>query len=283
MIKLILLLAVSNAICLTVPTVPLNNGQKIPIVGFGTSGVTEQALKDAINAGYRHIDIALNHDDSEVLIGKVLKELITNGKVKRDDLFIVSKLEIKYHKRNEVTQGMKLSLKRLQLDYVDIYLVHPPESTSTHVSLVETWQGMTDLLRANLTRSIGVTNFDEKQIDQITANGGVVPVTNQVFCNPYHNQKKLLSYLNQHKITLTAYSALGGSSSPNLLKDSKLNEISKRHNVSVAQVLLRYQIERNVIVIPKTNNPKYIKENINLFNFKLTKEDIKEIEALNKN
>ena len=283
MIKLILLLAVGNAICLTVPTLPLNNGLKIPIVGFGTSGITEQALRDAINAGYRHIDTSLNYNDSEIIIGKVLKELIGNGKVKREDLFIVSKLETNYHKRDQVPQGIKLSLKRLQLDYIDMYLVHAPGSTPAHVSLVETWQGMTDVLRANLTRSIGVSNFDDKQIDQITANGAVVPVTNQVFCNPYQNQKKLLSYLTQHKITLTAYSPVGGRTYPNLLKDSKLNEIGKRHNVSAAQVSLRYQIERNVIVIPKANNQKYIEEDINLFNFKLTEQEIKEIEALNKN
>jgi len=282
LLKLVLLLALNCVLSEPIPTLLLNNGQKIPIVGFGTSGITDQAIRDAIDAGYRHIDTSLNYNESEVIIGKVLKELIASGKVKREDLFMVSKLEEDYHQRTRVPEGIKLSLKRLQLDYLDMYLVHAPGSKPANISLVETWQGMTDVLKANLTRSIGVSNYNEQQIDEIIANGGVVPVNNQVWCNPYHTDTKLLTYLTKHNITLTAWAPIGGIYDPTLLDDKKLIEIGKRHNVSAAQVSLRFQIQRNVIVIPKSNTQKYIKEDIDLFGFKLTDEEMKEIEALDK-
>ena len=266
------------------PTLLMNNGLKIPIVGLGAMGISEEAVREAIADGYRHIDTSLNYkasdgkQDSEVIIGKVLKELIKEGKVKREELFVVSKLESNFHERKKVPEGLKKSLSRLGLDYLDMYLVHSP---STNVALEETWLGMTDVLKANLTKSIGVSNFNEAQLDKISANG-TKPVTNQVISNPYRNQNKLLSYLNKHNITLTAYSPLGGRHDPNLLKESKLIEVGKRHNVSAAQVALKYQVQRGVIVIPKANTPKYIKENIDLFGFTLTETDIKEIESLNK-
>jgi len=256
----------------------------LPIVGLGAMGITEQAVRDAIADGYTHIDTSLVYGDSELLIAKVLKDVFKEGKIKRQDLFIVSKLEKDYHQRKRVTEGIKTSLNRLGLDYLDLYLVHHPVSTNpANVDIEETWLGMTDVLKANLTRSIGVSNFNETHLDKILSKkDNVKPVTNQVISNPFRNQKKLLSYLTAHNITLTAYSPLGGSHDPNLLKVPELIEIGHKHNVSAAQVALKYQVQRGVIVIPKANNPKYIKENIDLFGFKLTDEDIKEIEKLNK-
>ena len=172
---------------------------------------------------------------------------------------------------------------RLGLDYLDLYLIHGPQGSPSNVSLVETWQGMIDVLKANLTRSIGVSNFDIDQLEKISANGAYIrPVTNQVKSNPYHTQKKLLEYSNKHNITITAYSPLGGSRDPNLLKEPKLVAIGKKYNASVAQVALKYQVQRGVIAIPKANNPKYLKENLDLFRFTLTKDDIKQIESLNR-
>ena len=282
--KLILISILSEVLFAEIPTLLLNNGHRIPIIGLGTSGITEAAVREAIADGYRHIDTSLNYNDSEIIIGKVIKQLIKEGKVKREDLFIVSKVETDYHQRKRVPEGIKKSLKRLQLDYLDLYLIHGPGSTNpANVDVEETWLGMEDVLKANLTRSIGVSNFNEEQLERISAKGkNQKPVTNQVICNPYRNQKKLLSYLTQHNITLTAYSPLGGISDPNLLKDPKLVEIGHKHNVSSAQVALKYQVQRGVIVIPKANTPKYIKQNFDLFGFQLTQQDIKDIEALNK-
>jgi len=273
----VLILTVSSAI---VPKLLQNDGSEIPVVGLGTGTTTVEAVQDAIEAGYRHFDTSLDYKDSEITIGKALKALISEGKIKRTDLYIVSKLEARDHARSRVPIGIKQSLANLGLDYLDLYLIHWPNST---VDILETWHGMEDVHKLGLTKSIGLSNFNEEQINRILANGTIKPVTNQVQCNPYNNQKKLLNYLNSHNITLTAYSPLGGTKgSENLLSDAKLHEIGTKHSVTSAQVALKYQLQRNVIVIPKSLQKKYIYENIDLFNFTLSDNDIKEIDALNK-
>ncbi len=155
-------------------------------------------------------------------------------------------------------------LTNLGLEYLDLYLIHNSRST---VDILETWKGMEDVLKKGLAKSIGVSNFNEQQIDRILANSSVKPVTNQVQCNPYYNRKKLLTYLSSKNITLTAYSPLGGRvGSENLLKDKKMVEIGHKHNVSAAQIALGNQIQRGVIVIPKSVTKKYIIENKGLQN-----------------
>jgi diketogulonate reductase-like aldo/keto reductase len=221
---------------------------KIPIVGLGTwktGANTYQAVRDAIEAGYRHIDTSLNYG-IEKDVGRAIKDLITEGKIKREDLYVVSKLEGNDHPRSRFCIGIKESLANLGLKYLDLYLVHHPvESTDS----VETWAGMEDVHKEGLTKSIGVSNFNEQQLDHILAKATVKPVTNQVLCNPYHNQKKLLTYLTKHNITLTAWSPLAHGAEK-LLSDEKLVSIGKAHNVSAAQIALKYQVQRNVIVIP---------------------------------
>ncbi len=264
------------------PRLLLNDGFKMPIVGLGTSHTgndTYRSVRDAIEAGYRHIDTSLNYG-TEQDIGKALKDLIKEGKVKREELFIVSKLETADHERSRVPRGLNESLTNLGLEYLDLYLIHNSRST---VDIVETWKGMEDVHKKGLAKSIGVSNFNEQQIDRILENSSVKPVTNQVQCNPYNNQKKLLTYLTSKNITLTAYSPLGGrAGSENLLKDKNLAEIGHKHNVSAAQTALRYQIQRGVIVIPKSVTKKYIIENIDIFNFTLTESEMHEIDSLNK-
>jgi diketogulonate reductase-like aldo/keto reductase len=142
---------------------------------------------------------------------------------------------------------------------------------------------MEDVHKEGLTKSIGVSNFNEQHLDHILAKATVKPVTNQVLCNPYYNPKKLLSYLTQHNITLTAWSPLGGSGTNGvgrLLSDAKLISIGKAHNVSVAQIALKYQVQRNVIVIPSSTQKKYIIEDIDLFHFNLTDAEVKEIDSM---
>ncbi|XP_054152485.1 prostaglandin F synthase 1-like [Oppia nitens] len=280
-LTLLAIILAFKCISADIPTRLLNNGQKIPIVGLGAGHVTEESVRSALEVGYRHIDTSLNYGDSEIIIGKVLKEVLKDGKIKRQDLYIVSKLETEYHTRSRVPEGIKKSLQRLDLDYLDLYLIHSPDSQPANITVGETWLGMIDVLKANLTRSIGVSNFNQKQLDEVIAKG-VVPVTNQVICNPYVNERKLLAYADSHNVTLTAYSPVGGRAYPDLLKDPKLIEIGNKYKVSSAQVALRFEIQRGVIAIPNSQNPKYIKENIDVFGFKLTDEDIKAIEALNK-
>ncbi|XP_054161379.1 9,11-endoperoxide prostaglandin H2 reductase-like [Oppia nitens] len=273
-VVLTLTCAFSTLMAIDVPTVTLNNGVKMPIVGYGAGHVTEQSVRDALIAGYRHIDTSLNYGQSEHIIGKVLKEY--ENKIKREDLFITSKLENDYHSRSKVHKGIKESLANLGVKYLDLYLIHYP-----HENWVETWEGMIEVLKQNLTRAIGVSNFDEHQLNQVMAKG-VVPVVNQIICNPYQNQHTMLDFAKKHKIAITAWSPLGGPTYPGLLKDKKMVEIAAKHNVSTAQVALRFEIQRNVIVIPNSKTDKYIKENINVFGFKLTDEEMKSIEKLNK-
>lgn len=264
------------------PKINLNDGHQIPLVGLGTwkSGPeVYQAIIDAIEAGYRHIDTSLGYG-TEADIGKAVKQLISDGKIKREELYIVSKLEADGHTRAKVAEGIKKSLANLGMDYLDLYLIHFPVNDNT---IVDTWLGMEDVYGQGLTKSIGVSNFNEKEVDLVLANGKVKPVTNQVISNPYKTQKSLLTYLNGKNITLTAYSPLGGDGEVSqLTSEPKIAAIAKTHNVTGAQVVLRYQIERNVIVIPKSITKKYILEDIDLFGFKLSDQEIKDIESLNK-
>jgi diketogulonate reductase-like aldo/keto reductase len=262
------------------PRITQNDGSKIPIVGFGTwktGKQTYQAVRDAIDAGYRHIDTSLNYG-IEKEVGKAIKDAITEGKVKREDLYVVSKLEGDYHPRARVPIGIKESLANLGLKYLDLYLVHSPNGAA---DLAETWAGMEDVHKEGLTKSIGVSNFGEHELDHILEKATVKPVTNQVACNPHYGQKGLLTYLNKHNITLTAWSPLAGSGSngvDKLFSDPKLVAIAKAHNVSVAQIALKYNVQRNVIVIPSSTTKQHIIEDIDLFKFKLTEAEFKEID-----
>jgi len=270
------------------PRMTQNDGSKIPVVGFGTgkypfpeAGVYYQAVLDAIDAGYRHIDTALGYE-SEKEIGRAIREKVKAGVIKREDIYVVSKLESwDLNSRDHVLRGINQSLTNLGLEYLDLYLIHGPDKL---VDLRETWAGMEDMRKLGLTKSIGVSNFNETLIDQILANATVKPVTNQVLCHPYKNQRNLQQYLNRHNITLTAYSPLGGTAgAEKLLSDPKLVSIGKAHNVSSAQVALKYQLQRNVIVIPTSTHKQFIIEDIALFNFVLTDDEIRAIDSLNKN
>jgi diketogulonate reductase-like aldo/keto reductase len=266
------------------PRITQNDGSKIPLVGLGTwktGAHTYQAVRDAIEGGYRHIDTSLGYG-TEKDVGRAIKDLITEGKIKREDVYVVSKLEGNNHARARVPVGIKESLANLGLKYLDLYLVHFPSKTTNED--IDTWAGMEDVHKEGLTKSIGVSNFIEQHLDHILAKATVKPVTNQVLCNPYHNQKKLLSYLTKHNITLTAYSPLGGTGEvATLMAETKLVSIAKAHNVTSAQIVLKYQVQRNVIVIPSSTTKTHILEDIDLFNFKLTDAEVQEIDSLSKN
>jgi len=264
------------------PRLALNDGSSIPLVGLGTwkSGTAVyQSVLDAVELGWRHIDTSLGYG-TEPDIGKAIKQLIADGKIKREELYIVSKLEGNYHSRSLVVTGIKQSLANLGLSYLDLYLIHFPVNDST---LVDTWKGMEDVHASGLAKSIGVSNLNEKEVDLILANATVKPVTNQVLSNPYKTQKALLTYLTGKNMTMTAYSPLGGDGEvAKLIVEPKILAVAKAHNVTGAQVVLRYQIERNVIAIPKTIQKKYLIEDFDLFSFKLTAAEIASIETLNK-
>lgn len=295
---------------LNVPNVKFNNGNEIPIFGLGTwksqPGEVTQAVKDAIDIGYRHIDCAHVYGN-EKEVGEAIKAKIAEGVVKREDLFITSKLWNTYHKTELVEPAIKISLKDLGLDYLDLYLIHWPfaykdgpdnfPKTADDLPLIDdtvdyldTWKGMESVLGKKLTKNIGVSNFSSEQIDRLLKNCKVKPVTNQIECHAYLNQKKLSDYCKEKGIVITAYSPLGSPDrpwakpdDPKLMEDKKLQELAKKYKKSPAQVLIRYQLDRGHVVIPKSVTKSRIAENCEVFDFKLNADDIAYIDSFDCN
>ncbi|XP_053978050.1 aldo-keto reductase family 1 member B1-like [Hylaeus volcanicus] len=292
------------------PTMTLSNGQKIPILGLGTwqggddpSGV-EQAVRDAVDAGYRHFDCAHIYGN-EKAIGKALREKINEGVVKREDLFITTKLWNTHHKKHMVVPMCKQSVQKFGFDYVDLYLIHWPVSYDENAKglwpvdekgnplhgqddYVDTWRGMEECVKLGLTKSIGLSNFNSQQIDRILSIAEIKPVMNQVECHPNLNQKKLREFCAKRGIAITAYSPLGSPLRPWVrpndpkvtLEAPEIVTLSKKYGKSPAQIVLRYLVEIGTIPIPKSSSKQRISENINIFDFKLTPEEIASIDKL---
>ncbi|CAH0394359.1 unnamed protein product [Bemisia tabaci] len=291
-----------------IPFVTFNNGQKFPTFGLGTwkskPGQVGQAVKDAIDAGYRHIDCAHVYQN-EKEIGEAITAKIKEGVVKREDLYITSKLWNTFHRPDLVEVGLKTTLTDLQLDYLDLYLIHWPQAYKeggelfpadgdkglySDVSITDTWKAMEVVAEKGLTKSIGISNFNPEQVENILSIAKIKPVTNQIEVHPYLTQKKLREFCKSKGIVVTAYSPLGSPDrpwakpgEPTIMDDPKLKEIAARYNKSTAQIAIRYQIENGNIVIPKSVTKSRIIENIKVFDFKLSPEDIEAIDALNKN
>ncbi|KAK6635424.1 hypothetical protein RUM44_000675 [Polyplax serrata] len=255
---------------MAVPVVKLNNGYSMPAFGLGTwqavPGDVEKAVKTAIDLGYRHFDCALVYRN-EAEVGSAIRQKIKEGAVKREDLFVVSKEHEEFFPKDE-------NGKALLADY----------------DYVDTWKEMEKCVELGLTKSIGLSNFNSQQIDRVLKAATIKPTVNQVECHAYLNQKKLIEFCKSRDIIVTGYSPLGSATrpwaaanDPVLLDDPKLKEIATRLGKTVAQIALRYLVQSGVAPIPKSANPVRLMENINIFDFQLSDEDMKAIDGLHRN
>lgn len=291
-----------------IPTVKLNNGREVPIFGLGTwkskAGEVENAVKNAIDVGYRHIDGALVYGN-EKEVGEAIQSKIAEGVVKREDLFLTSKLWNTFHRPDLVIPSLKQTLADLQTDYIDLYLIHWPQAYQeetilfpkdadgkniySDVDYLDTWKAMEEAVDLGLAKSIGVSNFNAEQLGRILATARIPPANNQVEVHPYLNQEELIAYCTKNGVSVTGYSPLGSADrpwatpdDPKLLEDPKLIELGKKYNKTAAQVVLRWLVQRGVIAIPKTVNKNRLTENMDIFDFTLSEEDMKYVHSLDR-
>lgn len=254
-------------------TITLNNGVKMPQFGLGVFKVADDVaastVKFAIESGYRHIDTAAVYKN-EVGVGQ---GIIDSG-IKREDLFVTTKVWNSDQGYETTLAAFEASRQRLQLDYIDLYLVHWPVKGK----IVETYRALEELYAKGLVRAIGVSNFKEHHLEEIMQHCKVVPAVNQVEYHPLLTQEPLKQYCDKHNIPLTAWSPLMQGN----LDLPLLQELAEKYGKSPAQIVLRWDIQQGVITIPKSTTPSRIVENADIFDFELSAEDMTRISALNK-
>ena len=279
------------------------NGDQIPALGLGTwksePGQVRKAVVWAIEAGFRHLDCAKIYQN-EKEVGEGIEIAIRSGLVKREDLFVTSKLWNNAHKVDQVKPALEKTLKDLGLDYLDLYLVHWPLAFKSGVTFAQeredfytyeeaplsaTWQAMQLMKEIGLTRHIGVSNFNQNKLNELASLPGQQPEMNQVEMHPFLPQADLVNYCKSRAILMTAYSPLGSPDSrsekhaddPKLLTNDKIKKIADQHGASVGQVLIAWSIARDIAVIPKSTNRGRIEENFKAAELQLSESDLQEL------
>ena len=257
------------------------NGNQMPMLGLGTFRVEnddtcKEAVKHAIESGYRSIDTAKVYGNEEQ-VGQGIKEGLESTGLNREDIFVTSKLFFEDFGRENVAQAYETSIQKLGLDYLDLYLVHWPGTNEA--VMIDTWKGMEDLYKDNRVKNIGVSNFNPDHFEALLAQVSIKPVINQVEFHPYFTQEKLRKYLEAQNIYMESWSPFMNAQ---ILNDGTLNEIGKEVNKTAAQVIIKWNMQHNVVVIPKSVTSSRIEENIDVFDFELSAEQMKRIDDLNK-
>ncbi|MEU8635754.1 aldo/keto reductase [Amycolatopsis sp. NPDC048633] len=257
-----------------VPAVELNNGVRIPQFGFGVFQIppeeTAQAVRSALEAGYRHLDTAqLYRNEEGVGAG------VAESGIPREDVFVTTKLANDAHGHDNAITALEGSLRRLGFDYVDLYLIHWPLPHKDNY--VRTWRGFEDILRAGKARAIGVSNFQPAHLDRLAEKTGTVPAVNQIELHPALQQTELRAYHQEHGIATEAWSPLAQAE---VLEDPVLTDLAGKHDRTAAQVVLRWHLQLGTIVFPKSSSPDRIRENIDVFGFELDDEDMTAIGKL---
>ena len=255
-------------------TVKLNNGIEMPILGFGVFQVNdlaecERSVSDALNVGYRLIDTAVSYGNEEA-VGKAIRK----SGIKRDELFITTKLFIQSQGYEGAKKSFANSLKRLGLDYVDLYLIHQP-----YGDVYGEWRAMQELYNEGWARAIGVSNFQPDRLMDLIIHNDIVPAVNQIETHPFNQHIDGLKFLQAQHIQTEAWGPFAEGKN-NLFNNEVLLSIANKYNRSVAQVVLRWLIQRGIVAIPKSVRKERMEENFNIFDFELIDADMDAIKAL---
>lgn len=253
--------------------VTLNNGIEMPILGFGVFQVppadTENVVVEAIKAGYRSIDTAAAYRNEEA-VGRAVKR----SGIARDELFITTKLWIQDAGYEKAKKAFQVSMQKLQMDYVDLYLIHQPLG-DVHGA----WRAMEELYKEGKIRAIGVSNFQPDRLMDIITFNEIVPAVNQVETHVFHQQNENQKFMQDNGVQIMSWGPFAEGKN-NMFTNEVLTGIAKEHNKSVAQVVLRWLIQRDVVVIPKSVRRERMDENFNVFDFELSTEDMQQIKTL---
>jgi 2,5-diketo-D-gluconate reductase A len=261
---------------MTVPTLDLNSGHSIPQLGFGVFKVdpaeTERIVTDALEAGYRHIDTAAIYGNEE----GVGRAIAASG-IPRDELFITTKLWNDDQGTDSAFAAIDRSLDKLGLDFVDLYLIHWP--TPKKDRYVESWHALEQIAADGKSRSIGVSNFLVPHLERIIGEGGTVPAVNQIELHPAYQQRDVTEFSREHGIHIEAWGPLGQGKYP-LFDEEPVAAAARAHGVTPAQAVLKWHLQIGNIVFPKSNSAERIRENLDLFGFELTTDEVEAISAL---
>lgn len=261
-------------------TIQLNDSNRMPVLGLGVylshkGRETENAVYESLKAGYRHIDTAAVYQNEESVGAGLNRFLSENKEIKRDDIYIVTKFFPRPlgKTRKDVKAECLNSLKKLGIQYIDLYLIHAPLDADNRV---EQWHGMEELKDEGLVRSIGVSNFGMQHLEELSKSSKYTPACNQIEVNPYITRTELCNYCNTNGIAVVAYSPLTKGEK---LSDEKLVSVAKKYNATTAQILIKWCIQRGYAAIPKSVHPDRIIENGSVFHIDISTDDMKLLDS----